>query len=66
MCLSYHEKQQIEYYKFPLYLIGIVLCRHECLCTTGTPRVLGDQKRESDPLEPELQVVVRNHMGAGD
>lgn len=24
MSLSYHGKQQIAYYKFPLYLIGIV------------------------------------------
>lgn len=65
MSLSYHGKQQIEYYKFPLYLVGIVFADMN-VCVPQAHLGLGDQKRESDPLEPELQVVVRNHVGAGD
>ena len=29
------------------------------------PGVHGDQKRVSDPLEVELQMIVSHHMGAG-
>ena len=36
------------------------------ICTLYAYRVHRDQKRGSDPLELELQMVVGHHVGAGN
>ena len=43
-----------------------VLCAQACLCTVYMSGALGDQKRVSDLLELEFQMVVRYYVGAGD
>jgi hypothetical protein len=48
---------------FPCLWMDIYL--HICMCITCMPGFHGDQKRASDPLEPELQMVVSHHVGAG-
>lgn len=42
-----------------------MFCLRVCLCTTHVPGALGCQKKASDALECELQVVVSCHMSAG-
>jgi hypothetical protein len=47
---------------------GSVFCLRVCPCTTGMLGAGGCQKRTSDPLEPELQIlaVVSLPVGAGN
>lgn len=35
------------------------------MCTMCVPGALREQKKASDPLEPELQMIRSRHMGAG-
>lgn len=38
---------------------------HPCLCSTHVPGTFIDQKRVSDPPEPELQTVVSHRVNTG-
>lgn len=41
-----------------------MFCLYVCLCTTCMPVACESQKRVSDPLELELQVIMSCHVGA--
>ena len=43
-----------------------VFCLHVCLCTACMPGIGRGQKRASDPLELELEMVVGLHESAGN
>jgi hypothetical protein len=43
-----------------------VFCLHPCLCTTCMPETVRGQKRESDPLDLGLQMIVSRHVCAGN
>jgi hypothetical protein len=43
-----------------------VVYLHVCLCAICMPSSTQGQKRESDPLGLELQMVLSFHMGAGN
>lgn len=43
-----------------------VFCLHICLCTRCIPCAHGGQKWALDPLQLQLHMVVRDHMGAGN
>lgn len=42
-----------------------VFCLHVCICTTCVPGASSGQKRVSDPVELELQMLVSYHVGSG-
>jgi hypothetical protein len=48
------------------FLCVLVFCLHICLCTTYLPGTYRGQKMEYDPLDLELQMFVRYHVGAGN
>ena len=41
-----------------------IFCLHVCLCIMCVPGACRGQKRASDPVELELQIVVRCHVDA--
>lgn len=43
-----------------------VFCLHVCMHIPSRPGAQGDQKKSSDPLKPELRVVVNRHVDAGN
>ena len=43
-----------------------MLCLHICLFITCVPGAHRSQKRESDPLELEVQMVVSYYVGPGN
>lgn len=45
-----------------LFYMYWVFCLNVCVCVMYMPVALGSQKRGSDPLEMELQVVVNHHV----
>lgn len=40
------------------------VCLHVCIHTVGVPGALGEQRRVSDPVELELQMVGNCYLGA--
>lgn len=54
--------------KLDLFFYVYEFCPHECLCTTCMPDVLGNQNKVWIYwiYKLELQMVVRNHMSAGN
>lgn len=52
-----------------LFLRGtyiLCICAHISMCTTCGPRARGEQTTAADPLEPELQMFMNCHVGAGN
>ena len=47
------------------FTIMMVLCLHKCLCTICASGASRGQKKVSDPLDPELLMVVSHHVGLG-
>lgn len=45
------------------YMYNVYL--HICICITCVPAAQGGQRKSSDPLEPELWVVMSCHMVLG-
>lgn len=76
------QARTITVYHFPLFQVPLspafflhnfilnlcmwVICLYVCLYTVCMLSACGGQKRTSDPLEPELQMVVTHHVGAGN
>ena len=42
-----------------------MFCLYACLCTLCVPDACGGQKKVSDLLDLELQMIVSCHVGAG-
>lgn len=40
------------------------VCLHIRMCTTYVPGAIRDQKRDSDPMEMKLWIVLSHHVGA--
>ena len=48
------------------YFMCMTVCLHVYLCAVCLPGACRDQKRVSDTLEEDVQVVVSCHVGAGN
>ena len=51
-----------EFFLVIFYKDGCSACMFVCLCTVCMPGICGSQRRASDPLGLELQMIVSHHV----
>lgn len=49
-----------------LYFMDICVCLHVCVFTVCVSATLESQKRVSDPLDLELEMIVSHYIGTGN